>query len=179
MLTIKWTTVSQLIADGIEDLAFEHWLEAEDDHDQIPLAIDYEHLRALERSGNFKCAAAYHGGELAGYALFTVMASPLRRHSRHAFCDAIFMDPRFRGHGVRLVRWCERELQVLNVVKIMISSRPRVRLGHGRTSGTLGDLLDKMGYTLVETVHGKLLGASRVRRKQKPDRLPTGSAGRR
>lgn len=176
MLTIKWTTVNQLVADGIEDLAVEHWLEAEVDHDEIPLAIDYEHLRALERAGNFKCAAAYSGSRLVGYALFTVMVSPLRRHSLHAFCDAVFMDTQFRGHGVRLVRWCERELEVLGVVKAFISSRPHVHLGHGRSSGTLGDLLAHMGYTLTETVYAKLLGAHNVRRKQEPHRLPTGPA---
>ena len=65
-MLIQWRTVNQLIADGIEDLAVAHWEEAEDDHDAIPLAIDYGHLRVLEQAGNLKLAGAYDARSLVG-----------------------------------------------------------------------------------------------------------------
>ena len=96
------------------------------------------------------------------------MHSPLRMGSLHAFCDAVYLDPDYRGHGIQLIRWCDRELAALGVVKAFISDRPRVRLGHGRTSGRLGKVLTRLGYTESEVVYAKLLGDHNVRRKQSP-----------
>ncbi len=165
-MKIQWRTVNQFISDGIEDLAAAAWEEVEDDLDTIPLAIDYEHLRTLERSDNLKLAGCFAGGRLVGHAIWTVMASPIRRTTLHGFCDTIFMDPEFRGHGLGLIRWCERELSVLGVKKVFIADRPRLRLGHGRNSARLGKVLTRLGYSESEVVYAKLLGEPDVRRKQ-------------
>jgi GNAT superfamily N-acetyltransferase len=176
LLTIKWRTVNQLVSDGIEDLAAAAWEEVEDDLDTIPLAIDYEYLRTLEKAGNLKLAGCFADGELVGHAIWTVMASPIRRTTLHGFCDTIFMDPQFRGHGLRLVRWCERELSLLGVHKVFIADRPRLRLGHGRHCARLGNVLTRLGYSEAETVYAKVLGDPNVQRKQGPGGLPTGTA---
>lgn len=168
MLEIRWRTVRQLIADGGEDIAVANWEESEVDHTDVPMAIDYAHLTSLEKAGNFKVAGLYVDGTLQGYASWTIMHSPLRKGTLHAFCDAIFVMPETRGHGLRLIRWSERELEALGVVKMFMSSRPHVRLGKRQTSGKLGDVFIRLGYEETETVYAKVLGAPNVQRKQSP-----------
>lgn len=160
MRSIAWESLDALVADGLEDLAVAHWEEAEDDHDDIPLALDLEKARFFEKAGQQFNASLRADGELVGYATFQVMTAMFHRFSLHAFCIGIYVDPAHRGFGsLALIRWCERELAAKGVVKLYLSARNQRQC----------DLFQKMGYKSSETVHTKLLGAQNVRRRHSPD----------
>ena len=154
---LSWEPLSRLMRDGIEDLLIEHYEEVAQDKERIPYAPDWDDYYRLERAGVFKALSLRLDGALAGYNWFWVMPHRHNRHTLMATNDVIYLRPLARKgwNGVRLIRQAEQDLRALGVVKIMYHSKPDVLLG--RNGGTLGGLLEKLGYEFSETVHKKVL----------------------
>lgn len=157
---IGFEPLDDLLADGLEDMLFQHWQEVGLDHDAVPLAPDWPYYRAIEKQGIFRMIAMREFGQLVGYNAFFVNRHLHYRHTLHAVNDYFWLAPE-RRHGwagVRLLRDSERLLAAAGVVKVMYHVKPHVLLG-ARRSGTAGDLLVRLGYRHVEDVYSKLLGA--------------------
>lgn len=156
-LTVRWEKLDAVLAAGADDLAQAHWEEAENDKDVIPLDLDLDALRTMERIGVLRIAALYAGDRLAGYANFQVTTHVFHRTALHAFNDGVFVDPAFRGRGgLTLIREAEKMLVEIGVRRIYYASKPHV-LGARGKSATLGTLLGRLGYKHAETVYSKVI----------------------
>ena len=157
---IGFEPLRDLLADGLEDMLFEHWQEVGLDHDAVPLAPDWEHYRDMEKQGIFRIIAMRDFGQLVGYSAFFVNRHLHYRHTLHASNDYFWLRPdKRRGWaGVRLFRDSERLLKAAGVVKIAYHIKPHVLLG-ARKSGTAGDLLLRLGYRHAEDGYWKIIGA--------------------
>lgn len=157
-MIFAWEKLGTLLADGVEEILFQNFEEIEIDQDRIPLAPDWDYYFSLERMGVYRIVSARTDGKLAGYASFFV-----RKHRRHmntlfAISDEIYLLPEYRKGwtGVAFIRESERLLKELGVVKIEMGEKEHVKLGS--SGGTLGDLLEKLGYRHTESVFTKTLG---------------------
>ena len=155
---IGFERLDDLLADGLEDMLFDHWQEVGLDHDAVPLAPDWEHYRDIERQGIFRVIAMRDFGALVGYNAFFVNKHLHYRHTLHAGNDVIWLRPDKRKGmaGVRLLRDSERLLRAAGVVKIIYHIKPHVLLG-ARKSGNLGDILLRLGYRHIEECYSKIL----------------------
>src|SRR5690606_24316106 len=134
-LTVRWEKLDVVLADGADDLAQAHWEEAENDKDAIPLDLDLDALRAMERIGVLRIAALYAGERLAGYANFQVTTHVFHRTTLHAFNDGVFVDAKFRGRGgLTLIREAEKMLAELGVRRVYYASKPHVLGARGKAA---------------------------------------------
>jgi hypothetical protein len=153
---IREMLLAEAVERGLEELVVEH--HAETMRDRIPLAIDWAAYRKLERAGVYKALAATVDDRLVGYNGFFVQ--PVLHHmgTLVAMNDVLYVDPAERGvAGVQLVRRAEAWLQAMGVRKIVYASKTYVDLSPTSRGATLGDLLDKLGYGVTETVHEKVI----------------------
>ncbi len=149
-LMIAWTSLSELIADGVEDLAVDHWGEAE--NADPPLDIDYERGFYMERLRQLRVASMKRDGELIGYAAWNILNGFFYRSTNQAFCTAWYVLPRYRGFAVvGLLRWCEQRLKEIGVRQTYIAAK----------TDRQRDFLIACGYSQSEVMMAKLLGASR------------------
>lgn len=158
MIKIEWTPIDKLLEDGWEDLQAAHWEEISQDPDLIPLAMDWDRYRALEKIGNFKTLALYRSGFLVGYNCFFIQPHIHYRTTLHATNDIIYVDPGSRGYGVSLIREAEKRLKELGVVKVMYHMKLNRFIDTARPlKRTAGDLLEKMSYKHEENCYTKIL----------------------
>lgn len=157
MITVGWEPLARLIDDGLEDLAIQHYTEAEEA--PVPLALDFAQAMALEKSGVFKIAAVRRDGDLIGYADFLITTPLHYRRSKTAFCQGIFVDPEERGQaGVKLLHFINTEMDGLDCVRTFIASKFHVPLGSAKKSATLGRLLGHVGYDPSEILYSRMKG---------------------
>lgn len=155
---IGFEPLNNLLADGLEEMLFDHWQEVALDHDTIPLAPDWEKYREIEKLGLFRVVAMREFDELVGYNAFFVNKPLHYRHTLHAVNDVIWLKPEKRKgmSGVRLIKESEKLLQDMGVAKIIYHIKVHVLLG-ARQSGNLGNLLIHLGYRHIEECHSKTL----------------------
>lgn len=152
-LTIRWETLSDLIADGLEDLAVAHWQEAESDR-STPLDLDFERARAFERSGALKIAAMRRDGVLVGYAECMIVGGLFYKSTRHCYVQAIYIEPIFRGLAAQLIHWIECRVGEGGPTKQYIAAK----------TNRQGDFYQWLGYTFEEAMFAKRVGASNEQR---------------
>ena len=157
---IAFEPLSNLLADGLEEMLYDHWQEVGIDHDAVPLAPDWDHYRELEKQGILRIVTMREFDELIGYNFFFVNRHLHYRHTLHAVNDVIWLKPEKRKGlaGVRLLKDSEKMLRATGVVKIIYHIKPHVLLGV-RQTGTVGNLLLHLGYRHAEECYSKILGA--------------------
>lgn len=152
-----WARLDQLLAEGLEYLTAQNYEEVEPAKNDLPLAIDWDHLRELEKKGTYRVIGAHRGLDLVGYDSFF-----LNRHTRHmtsivAMGDVIWLAPEERRGwtGVRLIRASDRLVGAAGARRIDRGCQEHVKIGH--RGGTLGDLLIRLGYTHTESRYSKIV----------------------
>lgn len=152
-LRFGWAKLDALLGDGLEDLTIQNFEEVEPHKDHIPLAIDWGHLRDLERVGTYRVVAAYRGKCLVGYDSFF-----LNRHTRHmhtvfAMGDVIWLLPEERRGwtGVRFIRASDALLVEAGATLIRRGCQRGVR------DGALADIFLRLGYRHVEDQFDKIM----------------------
>ena len=155
---IAFEPLDQLLADGLEEMLFDHWQEVGLDHDEVPLAPNWAEYREHERVGRHRVIAMREFGELVGYNAFFVNKSLNYRHTLFATNNVIWVKPEKRKGmaGIRLLRDSEKLLKGIGAVKIFYHIKVHVLLG-ARQSGTMGDILLRLGYRRIEECYSKLL----------------------
>ncbi len=158
-IAIGWMAIGEAKTLGLEDLLIGHFLEVESDTDTIPLDIDWPKYLHLERVGIFRSLCAVKAGRLVGYNSFYIQMAMHHRQSLWAVNDVLYLDPDERKGlvGARLIKTAEKALAELKVVKVLYESRTGPHFGHGKARGTLGSLLDKLGYAHAGCIFEKLL----------------------
>jgi hypothetical protein len=161
-LTLRRSTIAEARAAGVEDFLALHWEEVETDQDISPLAINWHAYRDLERSGVLHTYLLRRGDTLIGYSTWFVQ--PLLHHSltRWAICDLLYVAPEERKGwtGVFLIRQSIAFLKEAGAKIVNVSVKPRKAEGaldYSRGRDTVGSLLSRLDFTLVEEVWVKRL----------------------
>lgn len=133
-----WEEAAQLLATG--------W-EAYEPFPDLPMEVDRKLYETLEDLGKLRVYTARRRGELQGYAVFIIGASPRRRYLVQAQQDVIHAaDPSVTP---ALIRYSERALRDDNVQLIYHSTPIK--------GSRFGKLLEILGYGQIGQVYAKLL----------------------
>lgn len=127
------------------------WRELGSNHEQVPLAPDFDLYRALDAGGRLHTVTVRRNGALVGYHCSMLCAHPHHKTTRWAITDTYFLEPCARKGwvGVRLIREVERTLRAAGVqVAVMGVSSAR----------DSGRVLERMGWRVVERRFCKYLG---------------------
>lgn len=151
MMKFQWEPLARLLNDGLEDIAYQDWLEIDVDHKAVPLDVDWEHYCSLEQAGVYRVIAARRNGRLVGYNAFF-----LNRHTRHRSTiygqnDVLYLLPgQRRGPvGLRFLTESDRLLKAAGAVKI--------RYDVTEKSPALGVILARLGYNREAAVYTRVL----------------------
>src|SRR3990167_6534386 len=126
-----------------------HWLEVSA-HLDILLDPDRELYAASHRAGIIRFYGARSDGRLVGYALFFVRPNPHYRGSVQAAHDVLYVDPAYRGlTWFRFIQWCDDQLRAEGVQLVAHHAK--------NIHPQLSRVLDRLGYTAVETIWQKRL----------------------
>jgi len=150
-MSFQWEPLDRLLNDGLEKIAYQDWLEIGVDHEKIPLEVDYDYYRSLERAGGYRAIAARHNGRLVGYNSFF-----LNRHTRHRNTvfgqnDVLYLLPdKRRGLlGFRFLAESDALLKAAGAVKVRYDVTEQHR--------ALGVILERLGYRREAVAWTKVL----------------------
>lgn len=157
MNEFAWTTIAKALDLGFADMLEANWAEIETDHERVPLAIDWNQYRSLERAGVTRLGLLHHEGRYVGHSVFVVQPTAHHRRSLWAVNDLIWLAPEHRKGraGVFMIREAERLLRAEGVQKIVYTAK--VPLSADDPRATLSKLLGRMGYSHVEEVWARFL----------------------
>lgn len=117
----------------------------------LTLDPDWERIEKLCADGMLFVLTARATGRLIGYNAF-ILCRHLHYRETVAQNDVIYVHPNYRNGngsvGRKLVRHAETALAALGIAKVFYHAKP---------SNRLGELLERLGYPLLETIHGKRL----------------------
>lgn len=116
----------------------------------IPLCPDTERYDQLDAAGVIHTYTARLEGELIGYAIFFVQPHLHYATTTHALQDVIFIAREHRRGtlGLRLIRYCDRQLQ---------SEGIHVVHHHIKAAHNWGPILERMGYRLQDLIYTRRL----------------------
>lgn len=117
----------------------------------IPLDVDWLRYEMSYRAGVmrfFTARAADARGPLVGYASFFVDRHPHAQASRQAVSDVLYLHPKYRGMGGKLIDFCDAELK---------SEGIQIVYHHVPASHDFSPILARKGYVPVDIVLGKRL----------------------
>lgn len=141
-LSESWTEVEPLLRN--------HWREIAHYQD-ISLDPDKEAYAMLENAGALRCYSMRdEAGALVGYVAFFVRMNMHYRSSLQAVQDVLYVDPAHRRTmaGIRLIKFAECSLAAEGV---------QVVYHHVKCTNRVGELLERLGYELIDRVYGKRL----------------------
>lgn len=140
-------SIDAMLSDGLRELLLAHWHEAEVNRHTVPLAVDWDHYRAMEAAGTYRAVSAREGGRLVGYSSFSLTRQARYMHSLVAFGDVLYLEPGARRgmNGVRLIRETVKALKDSGAVRVTYGITTTARVG--RRGKTVADLFERMGYT--------------------------------
>ena len=135
--------------DEVMPLLQAHWHEVAH-YPDIPLDPAMEEYDRMEAQGMIRCFTVRDCGRLVGYVAFFVRRNLHYQSSIQAMQDVLFLLPEYRRGmtGVRLIRHAERRLAAEGV---------NVVYHHAKRTNKVGELLERLGYELIDQIHGKRL----------------------
>lgn len=136
---------ARAVREDIEPLLALHY--AEIGQDGLTPSPDWPRLEKLCDDGMLFVLTARKDGALIGYNAF-ILCRHLHYAEAVAQNDVIFVHPAHRGGRVacRLISHAETALFALGVSKIYYHAKP---------ANHLGDMLVRIGYPMVETIHAR------------------------
>lgn len=103
----------------------------------------------LESVGGLRVYTARElGGQLVGYAVFSVFKNPHYASSLEAKQDVLYIAPESRGFGMDFILWCDNQLKADGI---------KVVYQHVKIAHDFGPMLKFLGYELIENIYGKRL----------------------
>lgn len=154
-LTYQWENF-RVIARELPPLFKCHWKEIALNQEHIPLDPDWDRYFALDLAGILRCLTVRDGTTLVGYIFFFVFPHLHYASSCWAQSDIFWLDPLYREGwaGIRMFKTAEKQLQEWGAKVVTIN----VKLHFEASRGTIGKLLERLGYKPVETTYSKLIG---------------------
>jgi hypothetical protein len=149
MITLQKECLIDCKADTLY-LLTEHYNELTLNKEVITLNPDWDRYFELESKNKFHCFTARNDGELVGYSAFFVDTHIHYRDLLVATNDVLFLreDLRLGTTGIKLLKFSEQQLRLLNVNKIT---------WHVKFAKDFRPILHRMGYTDEDTIVGKIL----------------------
>lgn len=122
---------------------------------EFPMEPDWEAYGRLYVAGMLRCITARDGGQLVGYAIFTVSPHLHYRTCKTAFEDLYFIEKSHRQGrtGMRLFQFAEAALRAEGVNRIVLHTK--VHLDHSR-------LFEYLGYKHTDKLYTKILSTESV-----------------
>lgn len=126
-----------------------HWREVAHYQD-IELEPDVDAYADVEAAGQMRLFTARDRGRLVGYAAFFVRPSHHYASSLQALQDVLYLHPDYRRGraGATLIRVAETRLRAEGV---------QVVYHHAKRISQVGELLERLGYELVDEIYAKRL----------------------
>jgi hypothetical protein len=138
------------ILEDIKPLLDLHYEEIAMHKEHIPLDPDWDKYKRLADQNMLFIATARADGVLVGYSVFFIIDHMHYRSTKMASNDVLFLHPEHRlgTTGIKLIKFCERELLQLNVVKVM---------WHIKFAHDFRKILYRLGYNDEDAIVGKIL----------------------
>lgn len=132
-----------------------HHAEVEDFKELAPCEPDWDRLFAAELAGALHVLTVRSDGVLVGYAFLFVLPHLHSVSVLTAQIERFYIEPDFRAGwlGVRLLKEPEAKARELGARFLTVS--PRVNFAKER--GTIGRIVERLGYAPIETVYAKPL----------------------
>jgi len=149
MITLQKELLADIKTES-EILLSDHYNELTLNKHVIKLNPDWDRYFDLELKNKFHCFTARNDGELVGYSAFFVDTHIHYRDLLVAANDVLFLrqDLRLGTTGIKLLKFSEQQLKLLNVNKIT---------WHVKFAKDFRVILHRMGYADEDTIVGKLL----------------------
>lgn len=152
-VSYQWEPLDDLLWDGLDDITKLHYNEVALDQEHVPLAPDWDSYRKMEKAGTWRMFTARDSGKLIGYISWFITKN--LHYKRTTYCDADFFylinEKRLGMTGVRLFREAEKVLP--RPCKINIFTKIHIQIG--KRKGSVGDLLQLLGYKPIEITYSK------------------------
>ena len=110
------------------------------------LDIDINSYYECEESGSLKVYTVRDESNLVGYCAFFLYDHTHHRALKVAQQDVLYVDPRYRRCGLKLLRYTEERLKKESVA-IILQAAPKI--------SRLDKVLERMNYIELETVYMK------------------------
>lgn len=132
----------------VNELILAHWEEIALNKDTVPLDPDWDTYYKADAGGVLHLVTARDGEKLVGYSVYIVTTNLHYRSLTVADTDIFYLSPSYRKGmcGVRLIKFSEESLKGRGVNKIITKAK---------LHNQVGSLLEKIGYTPIETVYAK------------------------
>jgi mannose-6-phosphate isomerase-like protein (cupin superfamily)/L-amino acid N-acyltransferase YncA len=136
-----WDEMKELFRGHYEEIAFYKDIELEPDE---PAYV------RLAEAGLLRVFTVRDAGALVGYVMFIVRWNPHYRSSLIAMQDVLYLKPEYRRGrtGITLIRVAETRLRAEGV---------QVVYHHVKRTNRVGELLERLGYELVDQLYAKRL----------------------
>lgn len=133
-----------------------HWKEIALNQDKIPLDPDWARYFDYDLLGILHCLTVRDGQTLVGYVFVLTWPHLHYASTLWAQTDIFWLDPVYRQGwtGFRMLRLMEKRLQELGVRVIYANAK----LHFEASRGTIGKLLERLGYKPTEMIYSKFIG---------------------
>lgn len=139
---------TQELCDELIPLLVDHYQEIAH-YPDIALDPDFEMYVKMEEIGFLRVYTARDSkGALFGYALYFVRYNLHYKASLQAHQDIIYIHPKHRGTGAKLIVWADNDLRREGVQAVY---------HHVKAAHNFGPLLERMGYALIDLIYAKRL----------------------
>lgn len=150
MIGIRFEPLSFLLMHGLVDLAFEAHQELEHEHKNYPYAPDWEGYQNSETGNSLRFIAMREDGKLIGYVSILVDKDLHHEGLILATFRDIFVTKIKRGHAAKLVRFAEKQLSEIGVVRTLLGERIQA-------NNVPSQFYKALGYEPQEIIHGKTI----------------------
>lgn len=149
--------ISQLLADGLEDLTIFHWQEVDHFQDKFPLKVNYLAYQMAERLGEFRGVSARRGRRLVGYAGYFVRPD-LQHSATWAVNNVLYLDPDERKgwDGLKLMTAARDLLKPLGV-DVIIQAVKTPHSTDVKRHARMAALMKRAGYVPYENLFALVL----------------------
>lgn len=154
-LIYQWQPFRDFVRE-LPPLFKQHWRELALNQDKIPLDPDWPRYFDLDLIGLLRCLTVRDRGLLVGYVFVLVFPHLHYASTLWAQTDIFWLDPVYRQGwaGYRMLRMMEKGLKEIGVKVINVNAK----LHFEASRGTIGRLLERLGYQPSDVVYVKFIG---------------------
>ena len=144
------------IAKELPPLFKRHWKEIALNQEQVSLDPDWPRYFDYDLLGILRCLTVRDGPTLVGYVFVLVFPHLHYASTLWAQTDIFWLDPSYRQGwtGYRMLRLMEKRLKETGVKVIYANAK----LHFEASRGTIGKLLERLGYKPTEMLYSKFIG---------------------
>ena len=130
----------------LKELYPDHWMELDQNHDTVPMDVDYELYRNINDAGHLHVVTARHADSLIGYVISIIRPHLHHKSTMTAFTDMFYLMPDYRVGtiGYRLLKFMRDSVKERGVKQIYAATKLKY---------DVGPLLVRLGFNAVERTY--------------------------